>query len=555
MNSLPIAEASYGFVSKNACFEGTRVDLRRSITSKLRNGDEKIVFLRGSPGKGKTAIAKSIAIQFNEEGKLGASFFFDKNGTRKGTSDITMFVPTLARQLARCIPAYRFGLAKIISTHSQSGVNSPRKQLDELIIRPLRTLFPPSLLDKSANMPPLSCPSPSPGNPWVIVLDGLDECGTPEMLTELIGVVKDLDSLPSFFRVLISCRPDPQVRQGLSGVVTPEKAEDLDNIPAEVVRGDVRNFVFATLKFKNADPEDRWPPPDERIEVFMERCGLLFELGAVRMRQIRSGGGRPMLGMFDEILLETRGMEPELEREYLRILRRGFPELVHDPLPPKTATFYQLYKKILGSLISLRDPLSIGALSDLLGVDIAECQALLRPLSSVICVPSRPSEPVYFYHATFREYLISAPLAKNADLGHYYRFPGLQHQALLEGCMIQLNSDQFQQWPGKTRISSRGNFYLDVSLEPTRLIPHTRVKSAMLYACQFWGTHLPGSSSGVNEMIRAFLQERFTFWLMAALVGHFQVLRVLDRLYLMLAGVAEWCKVKSSFCDIILRSY
>jgi hypothetical protein len=71
----------------------------------------------GSPGIGKTAIAKSIAIDLHGQRRLAASFFFDKSRNRPGTASLEMFVNTIASQLADFCPLYRSEIVRILSSN------------------------------------------------------------------------------------------------------------------------------------------------------------------------------------------------------------------------------------------------------------------------------------------------------------------------------------------------------------------------------------------------------------------------------------------------------
>ena len=46
----------------------------------------------------------------------------------------------------------------------------------------------------------------------VVVLDGLDECGDGEMLARLMKLVLLLDKLPQHFMILVSARPELEIR-------------------------------------------------------------------------------------------------------------------------------------------------------------------------------------------------------------------------------------------------------------------------------------------------------------------------------------------------------
>ncbi|KAF8341673.1 uncharacterized protein EI90DRAFT_2841489, partial [Cantharellus anzutake] len=60
------------------CLPGTRVKIQEFLMKRLGDAENRFVWLRGSPGTGKTAISMSIASTFEKEGILAASYFWDK---------------------------------------------------------------------------------------------------------------------------------------------------------------------------------------------------------------------------------------------------------------------------------------------------------------------------------------------------------------------------------------------------------------------------------------------------------------------------------------------
>lgn len=151
-----------------------------------------------------------------------------------------------------------------------------------------------------------------------------------------------------------------QVIRALSPLVGPGGIKDLDAIPAEMIWEDMHDYVFSKLRSLSHDPDDSWPPPEESLKLFLEHCGLLFELAAVRIRQLRSWDSQPLLEVFNEILEETNRLAPTLEKEYLRILHRGYPSFSGN-YPPTSTPLYSRYRVFLGTLASLRAPLSVTA--------------------------------------------------------------------------------------------------------------------------------------------------------------------------------------------------
>jgi hypothetical protein len=63
------------------CLQDTRVDLLQEIYDWADGQDKQCIFwLSGLAGTGKSTIARTIALRYSEQKRLGASFFFSRGG-------------------------------------------------------------------------------------------------------------------------------------------------------------------------------------------------------------------------------------------------------------------------------------------------------------------------------------------------------------------------------------------------------------------------------------------------------------------------------------------
>ncbi|KAF8333219.1 uncharacterized protein EI90DRAFT_2832046, partial [Cantharellus anzutake] len=70
------------------CVENTHVRIQESILDHLEKWEHRFVWLRGSPGTGKTAISMSVTSALDKQGHLAASFFWDKNQKGEGLDSV-----------------------------------------------------------------------------------------------------------------------------------------------------------------------------------------------------------------------------------------------------------------------------------------------------------------------------------------------------------------------------------------------------------------------------------------------------------------------------------
>ncbi|KAF8331437.1 uncharacterized protein EI90DRAFT_2920282, partial [Cantharellus anzutake] len=136
--------------------------MQSSLLNYLRNAENRFVWLRGSPGTGKTAICKSIASTLDKRHALAASFFWDKNRKGTGLDSIEMFPSALAYQLAHFSADYEILLVKQLQNPALTMVQSLplEEQMRGLIIEPMG-----GIKDMFS----------SGEDHFAIILDGLDE--------------------------------------------------------------------------------------------------------------------------------------------------------------------------------------------------------------------------------------------------------------------------------------------------------------------------------------------------------------------------------------------
>ena len=147
----------------------------------------------GAAGAGKSAIAHSLAEICDKSECLLATFFFWKTAAER--SSITRFVATIAYQIARAIPASRSHIETAVDADPMIFHQSIDSQLAKLIIEPLRRLHSTGFDFKDS--------------PFVIIVDGLDECQGTDMQS---GLVKSLAAAfcgsPFCILILIASRPE-----------------------------------------------------------------------------------------------------------------------------------------------------------------------------------------------------------------------------------------------------------------------------------------------------------------------------------------------------------
>ena len=156
-----------------------------------------ILWVYGAAGAGKSAIAHSLAERCDEEGWLLATFFFWKSASER--NNIDRFVATIVYQAARSISALLPLIEHAVESDPMIFHHSVDAQLEKLIVKPLQRLHSTGFDFRN--------------RPFVIIIDGLDEC-RGELIQS--GLVNSLAAAflrsPFRIRILIATRPEPHLQ-------------------------------------------------------------------------------------------------------------------------------------------------------------------------------------------------------------------------------------------------------------------------------------------------------------------------------------------------------
>ena len=112
-----------GRETSKCCLPGTREDILSEIKNWIDSPGEdvqRVFWLNGTAGKGKSAIAHTIADWFVTRGGPGAFFSFDR--TREAERRHEKIFTTIARDLVDGDPIIRRALASVVRDTTNSGI-------------------------------------------------------------------------------------------------------------------------------------------------------------------------------------------------------------------------------------------------------------------------------------------------------------------------------------------------------------------------------------------------------------------------------------------------
>jgi hypothetical protein len=269
------AQAAFNTSNKqhtSLCLADTRVDLLARIRQWADGDNKKCIFwLNGMAGTGKSTIAHTIAREYYDKRRLGASFFFSRGGGDLGTA--SKVFTTIAVQLADMSPDLKRYICETLHENSHISNLGLYDQWEKLVLQPLsrvrESVFPLPLL---------------------LVIDALDECEGEDDVRLILRVLATANSMRGVqLRIFITSRPETPIRHGVHDI--PETAHQdfiLHGISQSTIQHDISIFFTYNLEIirRECDFAVGWPG-DEKIRLLVERAGGLFIYAATACRFIR----------------------------------------------------------------------------------------------------------------------------------------------------------------------------------------------------------------------------------------------------------------------------
>ncbi|KAL4800844.1 WD40-repeat-containing domain protein [Aspergillus venezuelensis] len=482
---------SYQRQHERACLKGTRVEVLEEINNWSRSDDNQNIFwLSGWAGTGKSTIATTIAGQFNEEQRLGASFFFSR-----GSGDVSharRFVTTIASQLARNIlPLQRF-ICDAITSSTPIDSYSLRDQWRLLVLEPI---------SRSG--------SGFRQQTYLLVIDALDECDNPDAIDTILNFL--IGTQPEFhrlFKILITSRPDIPIKVGFSRMpCTSHRAFVLHDIPTDTVKQDIQLFLRTELQSIAQEKGLEFMSLGSRaIERLADRASGLFIWCATACRFIREGEvyAAERLNKLLEGSPGSAAPEEHLNDMYTSVLKAS---IVSTYTKREKETFCDDLRHLLGAIVTLISPLPLDSMCKLIQISQGQSAKLLSRLRAILDVSDGPAGVIRLHHPSFRDFLVDGSRCR--DTAFLVRKHWANRQ-LMVGCLRLMNATLKQDI---CAVGAPGTSVYDV--DETRkkriLVPELQ------YAALHWVKHLLDSNVALIDgaEIHQFLNDHILHWLEA----------------------------------------
>ncbi|KAL2797291.1 hypothetical protein BJX66DRAFT_335195 [Aspergillus keveii] len=387
---------------KPRCLEGTQVYTLSRIQEWTESPTRKsVLWLQGVAGTGKSTISRTFAAALGEQKRLvsgtplpggirlGASFFFVN--TNEERNSVNNVFPTIAKSIARVVPDLKPYLYAALEENEDIQTQPLGNQLKKLILKLLRRV-------ESEN--PL-------GVNLIVILDALDECkpvSDGRKLLSLLGSNPQLQD--TGLRFFITSRPDAQLRAELDSQARKSiQNEILEKILQAGSDGpdDITLYLrheLGRIRDERAIVGD-WPG-DANIAKLTGKAQGLFIFASTACRFLNEASrlaGKTLLDSRLDMLLTDKmaGETPlnGLDQIYADIIRDSVFE--DGVLDEEKEILAELFRRVVGSVVVVFEPLSLRALSSLSSTPIQDVKETVTCLYSVLAFARDEGGPVQLY--------------------------------------------------------------------------------------------------------------------------------------------------------------
>ncbi|THV46068.1 hypothetical protein BGAL_0419g00010 [Botrytis galanthina] len=479
------------------CYQGTRAELLRRIYSWSRDrSSDRIFWLNGKAGTGKSTISRTVAQNFADKGELGASFFFKRGEGDRGHAG--MFFATIVTQLVQKLPSLAPHVRDAIEADPEISGKALWQQFDALVLQPLKKIR----ID-----PQKSCSI-------VIVVDALDECDREEDVETIIRLFSQVMYVASpRVRFFLTSRPEHPIRLNFENIHRQRARLNLHQISESILKADISLFLEHKLAVIREDYNKSvtqsqqlradWPGH----EVVQNLAGMtipsfIFATTVCRFVNDRKCG-QPKDQLAKVLKYQGRNQASKPDATYLPVLDQL---LVGVTLSERT-DLLEGFKQVVGSIVILASPLSATSLDRLLGVPEGTVDSRTDLLHSVLSIPSRPDHPIRLLHLSFRDFLTDT---EKRETNPFWVDEKDTHKKLAIRC-IELLSTGVNLKKDICNLRSLEKPRADIDKQTIDF----HLPSEIQYACQYWVYHLKGSGSSIydGDQVHNFLKCHFLHWL------------------------------------------
>jgi hypothetical protein len=470
-----------GWQEGSRCLTGTRQRYLDEILKWSTDFDmPSVCWLTGVAGSGKTSIAHEVAFRHHSANQIYSCFFF-----RRGDTTISASVIQL--------------LAFRLSYHNAALRASISNAME--VLQDLRTT--PSFLQQFKQF--LAIPlddfcAINADTHITLIVDALDECPSKIRGEITYAIQWGALFLPRNVKIFLTSRLQQDIAVHMQTFAS--KSVHI-KIGLDQDDGDLRHFFEYQLMEirRDAGLEEGWSDEaltSDVLALTSKACGL-FQWGAVACALIKDH--------FDphaviQRILNLQSGNNALDTLYADSLHQAFPKADVD------LELRLVYMKVLGAIISAKEPLEITTIAELVEVKIDVVERLLKNLGCVISLESEGNTQVaYISHPSFFDFITNnMRCLSSAFFVDYLQASQAMAAASLNTMMSQLKFNIC----GLKTSHIFNDAIPDLALHIKSAIP-----ASLSYSCRFWAHHVQNTPFQVKllEKVKNFLTTKFLYWL------------------------------------------
>ncbi|KAG8700608.1 hypothetical protein FRC08_004606 [Ceratobasidium sp. 394] len=496
------------------CLKGTRMEILEDIRNWTLSatGSPALFWLYGPAGCGKSSIATSMSDLLHKSGSLAGSFFCKRDNELLRKSE--NIISHLAASLAYKCPAYGAKLVEALRRDPELAHSATRTRFAGLIASPLEALGQET--DFSS---------------LIVVVDAVDESGITESRAELLSCLLELPKLASWLKVLVTSRPNEDIRILLGSGQEPIQCRDLFRENGASVSRDIFAYIHSRISAipREATGRPQWPDNSGVRRLSESANGLLiWARTACNLIQQSPDPGSSL----DQILA---GRQPQDAKTALNAIYKT----ALDEGLKNTNGGAKVVQLCVGAIIlaGSRRPLPDAALAAMLSKHIKphELSWVINRLGSVLYRDDLSA--VRALHQSFSDYMMGK------DCPEQYRIdPSAQNAELAASCLqVMLQGLRFN------ICGLEDSFKMNRDVDDLQTRIDTYIRPELIYSCVYWTSHLvvppfTSISSTTTELLDALLcGQHLLYWI--------EVLSLTDELHATMWGMDQlinWIDV----CDL-----
>ncbi|KAG8796691.1 hypothetical protein FRC12_005785 [Ceratobasidium sp. 428] len=463
-----------GFNPDRACMPGTRVRTIDEILAWSRDFDsnQRLLWIYGFAGLGKSSIAASVCKRLEEQDMLAASFFCKRDDPAQ--RDARCVLNTIVHGLAMKCWAYKQAVAKAIQTDSQICTGHMQKRYVSLVEEPLKAIKQSNEIKE-----------------LVVVVDALDETTHDESRAALLTYLRSMCRLASWLKIIVTSRPDGDMTNAFGQT---DESVSSRNLVDDSATDDIYVFVQRRLAAIAASrSRSEWP--NDKVKGLADRASGLFIWAETACKFIEAGlNVDARIDQMLQLHQSTGALRPfaGLDKLYTIAIRYG----IKDEDEDNKATV----RLCVGAIVttSSRAPLPISDLGKLLSkqLDTHTLRTVMKPLSSVLYEHGGVGGPVRVYHPSFEDYVTDSARSGDfyVDLRHYN---SLLAESSLETMLAELRFNI-------CGLETSHILNADVPSLDQRV--QAAVSGHLRYSCLHWYKHVAQAEVGlITDKLRLFL--------------------------------------------------